>query len=184
MSRQRAKLEGKEPLFDEVKGDPRIRELGAAVTQKVDELVAVPLKTLDLVTRPFQAASTAVAGTQLVIGDIFGDTLTGTGGDLLKYHVTNLPGAVWERFTEGKTREGFEQPIAQAYGLAAEELGFDRNSTANKVVRTGLEIFGDPTTYMAPGMFGKALESSRVARALREIQITYRAARQVKRFPA
>jgi hypothetical protein len=186
LNRQRAKLEGKEPLFDEQKGDPRIRELGAAVTQHVDELIAVPLKGLDLVTRPFQAASTAVAGTQLVIGDIFGDTFTGTQGELLEYHVTNLPGAVWERFREGKTREGFEQPIAQTYGLAAEHFGFDRNSTANKVVRTGLEIFGDPTTYVVPGMFskaGKVAEVSTAANALRETSVAADGANALREIP-
>ena len=162
LARQRAKLDGTEPLFEEQKGDPRIRELGAAVTAGVDNFLGIGLKTVDYVTRPLQAASTAVAGSQLIIGDI-----ANLDGDLTAYHVTNLPGAVWERFYEGKVREGFEQPLAQAYGHGVELAGFDRNSTFNKGVRLGLEILGDPTTYATPGMIFEGAAALKGARALK-----------------
>ncbi|HEY9784877.1 MAG TPA: hypothetical protein V6D17_05700 [Candidatus Obscuribacterales bacterium] len=171
LNKLRAKAEGREPMFEAPKGDERIREFAAAVSDHCDIMTATILKPIDIATRPLQATSTFLAGSMLVIGDT-----VNSDWELTKYHVTNLPDAVWQRFHDGTTMKGFEQPVTQLYTLSVDGMGYDKNSSFNRGVRGLLEVVGDPTTYATPQMvFGKLSSAGRVAALSNEVPIIARA---------
>lgn len=116
--------------------------------EKALDVVGAGAHALDIVTRPIQAASVGVAGTQRAAGAMLAAPFSSSARDVLRsgaYEPNAQIAAALHKLKTGETPEGYEQPVAEGLDLLSQLY---RQEPLNPLVKEAVALGFDPTNYV------------------------------------
>jgi hypothetical protein len=119
-----------------------------AAGEKALDVASAAGHGLDIVTRPLQAASVGVAGTQRAAGSMLAAPFSQSARDVLKsglYEPDMEAAAMLHKLTTGETPAGYDSPIGEGADLLSQK--YTRKPLPG-LVRTALDVGGDPLSYL------------------------------------
>jgi hypothetical protein len=116
--------------------------------EKAGDVASAGAHALDVVTRPLQAASTAVAGQQRLAGALIASPFSESAREVVKsglYSPETQIAAALHKLKTGETPAGYEQPVAEGLDLLSQLY---RREPLNPLVKEAVALGFDPVNYV------------------------------------